>query len=71
MLQACLGLDIDAGRCEISLRTPRLPGFIDWIRITRLGAPAPDADLLLQRYERNVGIEVVRKQSQVGVTVVA
>jgi glycogen debranching enzyme len=71
MLQACLGLDIDAGRCEISLRTPRLPAFIDWIRITRLGAPAPDADLLLQRYERNVGIEVVRKQSQVGVTVVA
>jgi glycogen debranching enzyme len=71
MLQACLGLDIDAARCEISLRTPRLPSFIDWIRITRLGAPAPDADLLLQRYERNVGIEVVRKQSQVGVTVVA
>jgi glycogen debranching enzyme len=71
MLQACLGLDIDAARCEISLRTPRLPSFIDWIRITRLGAPAPDADLLLQRYERNVGIEVVRKHSQVGVTVVA
>jgi glycogen debranching enzyme len=71
MLQACLGLDIDAARPEISLRTPRLPAFIDWIRITRLGAPAPDADLLLQRYERNVGIEVVRKQSAVGVTVVA
>jgi glycogen debranching enzyme len=71
MLQACLGLDIDAGRCEISLRTPRLPSVIDWIRITRLGAPAPDADLLLQRYKRNVGIEVVRKQPQVGVTVVA
>jgi hypothetical protein len=26
---------------------------------------------LLQRYKRNVGIEVVRKQPQVGVTVVA
>ena len=71
MLQACLGLDIDAGRAEIVLRTPRLPAFIDWIRITRLGAPGPSADLLLQRYERNVGIEVVRKDADVRVTVEA
>ena len=56
---------------EITLRTPRLPPFIDWIRITRLGAPGPSADLLLQRYERNVGIEVVRKDGNVRVTVVA
>jgi glycogen debranching enzyme len=71
MLQACLGLDIDVGHSEITLRTPRLPPFIDWIRITRLGAPGPNADLLLQRYERNVGIEVVRKDGDVRVTVVA
>ncbi|HXE47484.1 MAG TPA: amylo-alpha-1,6-glucosidase, partial [Ramlibacter sp.] len=71
MLQACLGLDIDVGHSEITLRTPRLPPFIDWIRITRLGAPGPSADLLLQRYERNVGIEVVRKDGNVRVTVVA
>jgi hypothetical protein len=71
MLQACLGLDIDAGHSEITLRTPRLPPFIDWIRITRLGTPGPSADLLLQRYERNVGIEVVRKDGNVRVTVVA
>lgn len=71
MLQACLGLDIDAGKSEIVLRTPRLPPFIDWIRITRLGAPGPSADLLLQRYERNVGIEVVRKDADVRVTVEA
>ena len=53
------------------LRTPRLPPFIDWIRITRLGAPGPSVDLLLQRYERNVGFEVVRKDPGVRVTVVA
>jgi hypothetical protein len=71
MLQACLGLRINAAKAEITLRTPRLPPFIDWIRITRLGAPGPSADLLLQRYERNVGIEVVRKDRDVRVTVVA
>jgi len=71
MLQACLGLDIDAARSEIVLQRPRLPAFIDWIHITRLGAPGPCADLLLQRYERNVGVEVVRKDPEVRVTVVA
>jgi len=71
MLQACLGLEVDARQAEITLRTPRLPAFIDWIRITRLGAPGPSADLLLQRYERNVGIEVVRKDGDLRVTVVA
>ena len=71
MLQACLGLEIDVRHGEIALRTPRLPAFIDWIRITRLGAPGPSADLLLQRYERNVGLEVVRKDADVRVTVVA
>jgi glycogen debranching enzyme len=71
MLQACLGLEIHAGRSEIVLQAPRLPPFIDWIRISRLGSPGPSADLLLQRYERNVGFEVVRKDPDVRVTVVA
>jgi glycogen debranching enzyme len=71
MLQACLGLEVHAAGNEIVLRTPRLPPFIEWIRISRLGAPGPSADLLLQRYERNVGFEVVRKDPGVQLTVVA
>jgi glycogen debranching enzyme len=71
MMQACLGLEIHADRSEIVLQTPRLPSFIDWIRISRLGAPGPSVDLHLQRYERNVGIEVMRKDADVRVTVVA
>jgi glycogen debranching enzyme len=71
MLQACLGLEIDVGRGQIVLQAPRLPPFIDWIRITRLGAPGPSVDLLLQRYERNVGFEVMRKDADARVTVVA
>ncbi len=71
MLQACLGLDIRARESEIVLHRPRLPPFIDWIQITRLGSPGPSVDVLLQRYERNVGIEVVREDADVRVTVVA
>jgi glycogen debranching enzyme len=71
MLQGCLGLGIDADRAEIVLQTPRLPLFIDWMRITRLGTPGAGVDLLLQRYERNVGCEVMRKDPQARVTVIA
>jgi glycogen debranching enzyme len=71
MLQACLGLEIHAQRGELVFQRPRLPPFIDWVRITRLGAPGPSVDVLLQRYERNVGVEVVRKDPEVRVTVVA
>jgi glycogen debranching enzyme len=71
MLQACLGLQIHAGNSEIVLQSPRLPAFVDWIRISRLGAPGPSVDLLLQRYERNVGFEVMRKDPEARVTVVA
>lgn len=71
MLQACLGLEVVGEAPQIVLRAPRLPQFIDWIRITRLGAPGPSVDVLLTRHERSVGVEVVRKDPAVQVMVVA
>jgi glycogen debranching enzyme len=71
LLQACLGLDVNANAPEIVLHTPRLPPFLDWIRISRLGAPGPSVDVVLQRHERNVGVEVIRKDAHVKVMVVA
>ena len=70
MLQACLGLDIDAARAEVSLRTPRLPDFIQWVRVRHLAVGAHGLDLLLQRYENNgVGVEVMKKDGPVGIVV--
>jgi glycogen debranching enzyme len=71
LLQACLGLAIRTDPMEISLHTPRLPPFLDWLRLERLGAPGPSCDLLLQRHERSVGVEVLRKDPEVRVSVVA
>jgi glycogen debranching enzyme len=71
LLQACLGLEIAADGQEISLHAPRLPPFIDWLRLSRVGMPGASCDLLLQRYERNVGVEVIRKDPGVRVSVVA
>ncbi|MEP6874305.1 MAG: amylo-alpha-1,6-glucosidase [Burkholderiales bacterium] len=69
MLQGCLGLDFHAGKPEILLRAPRLPPFIEWMKIQQLSIGAHSVDLLLLRYENNVGIEVTRKQGEVEVVV--
>jgi glycogen debranching enzyme len=70
MLQACLGLEIDAAHREVALRTPRLPDFIQWVKVRHLAVGAHSLDLLLQRYENNgVGVEVMRKSGPVGIVV--
>ncbi|HJV63579.1 MAG TPA: amylo-alpha-1,6-glucosidase [Albitalea sp.] len=69
MLQACLGLDFHPGKPEVTLRAPRLPAFIQWMRVSNLSVREHSVDLLLQRYENNVGIEVTRKQGEIEVVV--
>jgi glycogen debranching enzyme len=70
MLQACLGMDMHAEPGEISFHSPRLPEFIDWVRIRNLAIGERSVDLLLQRYHNNVGIEVTRKTGDLAVRVV-
>ena len=45
-------------------------GAFDWVAIRGLGTPGRSADLLLQRYERNVGVDVLRKDTGVQVAAV-
>ncbi|HEY1228660.1 MAG TPA: glycogen debranching N-terminal domain-containing protein [Ramlibacter sp.] len=68
MLQGCLGLEVRDG-C-VCLHSPRLPEVVDWLRLDRLGAPGASCDLLLRRHERSVGVEVLRKDPGVDVSVV-
>ena len=37
LIQAALGLEFDSSKCEIRLRNPRLPDFLDEVRISNLG----------------------------------
>jgi len=69
IVQACLGLEMHAGQGEISLHAPRLPEFIDWMSIHNLAIGERSVDLLLQRYDNNLGIEVLRKSGNLAVRV--
>ena len=61
LLQACLGLEIDAPSGQLALQAPRLPEFIDSMEIRRVAVGGHAADLRLQRYGMHVGVDVERK----------
>jgi glycogen debranching enzyme len=69
MLQACLGLQIDAAEQLVSFRGPRLPESIDWLELRDLPVGTGRMDLKLQRYAQGVGIEVVRNDSGASVRI--
>jgi glycogen debranching enzyme len=69
LLQACLGIDLDVDKREISLHSPRLPSFVDWIRIERLNLGGASVDMIVNRYETNVGIEILRREGDIAITV--
>jgi glycogen debranching enzyme len=69
MLQACLGLEVGAGSPGVRFCAPRLPEFIQWVRVHKLSIGDRHVDLLLQRYRNNVGIDVTAKHGDVDVVV--
>lgn len=69
LLQACLGLDIDAARARVCLRAPRLPASIDVLRLEGLQVGPASLDLVIERNAASVGVEVTRKAGEVAVRV--
>jgi glycogen debranching enzyme len=69
LLQACLGIDLDVDKRALSLHSPRLPPFIDWIRIERLKLGEASVDLILNRYQNNVGIDILRRDGEIAITI--
>jgi len=69
LLQACLGLEIDASARVVRLRHPRLPASLEWLRIRRLVVGDAHLDLLLRRHDADVAVNVLRKEGDVEVAV--
>ncbi len=70
LLGACLGIDFRPDGPEIVLRRPRLPDYIQWLRIGPLSIGQSSVELLLRRYEHNVGIDVLHRHGDVEISVV-
>ena len=70
LLQACLGLSFSHRKPEIRFNHPRLPDYLNSIRISRLKWGESEVDLVLHRHIHEVGVYVARKVGDLDVAVV-
>jgi glycogen debranching enzyme len=69
LLQACLGLEVDAGGAMVTLHRPGLPPFLDWLKVSRLQVGASRLDLLFSRQEQSVAVSLLSREGDAEVEV--
>jgi glycogen debranching enzyme len=70
LIQATLGLEFDSSKSQIRLRNPRLPDFLDEVKISNLGFAGASVDLELHRHGHEVSVRVSRTHGEVHVAAV-
>jgi glycogen debranching enzyme len=70
LLQACLGLSINAAGRQIRLMQPGLPDFLDELRISNLVVGDATVDLRVQRAAIDLSVTIARREGDVEVVVV-
>ncbi len=70
LLEAALGLEFDVARCEIRLRNPRLPAFLDEVILRQLQLGPSTVDLRITRHGDDVSLEVLRRRGKIQVSIV-
>lgn len=71
LLQACLGLSIQAASHEVRFTNPVLPSWLEWVRINNLNVgPGNYVDLTITRQAQDVGFNVTRKEGEVVIVVI-
>ena len=67
MVQSVLGLEVDGRRRQVTLRAPRLPANLEWLKLTGLDVAGAEVDLLCERRGDDVGISVAARRGDVKV----
>jgi glycogen debranching enzyme len=70
LIQACLGLEINALESQISFTRPQLPPFLGELRIHNLQVAGSSVNLLVARQERDVSVDVLQREGDVQILVV-
>ena len=70
LLQACLGLTFDPEAGAIRFHNPRIPAFVNEVRIRNLGFQGASVDVALRRMGDHVALRVLRSTGTVQVSMV-
>jgi glycogen debranching enzyme len=70
LLQACLGLSFDHAAGELRFDRPVLPDFLDELYLRRLRLGESSADILIRRHQRDVSLNVLRRDGDLRIVVV-
>lgn len=69
LMRAALGLDVDARNRRLHFARPVLPAFLNEVEIRNLRVGEASVNLILRRRDKDVTIQVLRRDGQVEVTV--
>jgi len=69
LLQSCIGVTLDATENRICFRRPTLPAFLDHVFLKNLSVGDAEVDLVLERHDGDVGVNVTRRQGSVEIIV--
>jgi glycogen debranching enzyme len=69
LFQACLGMEINGVEAQIRFTRPQLPVSLGELRIHNLEVAGAAVDLLLVRYEHDVGVNVLRREGNVEILI--
>jgi glycogen debranching enzyme len=67
LLEACLGLRVDALNRRVSFSRSTLPESIDWLRISNLAIGNASVDIRLDRHPLDVSVTVLRREGDLEV----
>jgi glycogen debranching enzyme len=67
LLQACIGLEVDAKARTLLLSNARLPSFLDYLRIENVAVGETRVDLRMQRQGEGVAVEVLERSGEISV----
>ncbi len=70
LIQACLGLEIEASPARVTLRRSFLPADIRSVQMSNLVVGNASVDLLLERHPHDVSVTVLRREGTVEVVAV-
>jgi glycogen debranching enzyme len=70
LLVASLGLEFDPQASEIRLRNPRLPAFLDEVKLRNLQLGESSIDLRVRRHRDEVSVDISRRRGAIQVSIV-